>query len=222
VPSSLAIDSAWLSTWVQPQHLDADAVAAARAAFLTHPLRLGVLPSFLLPGRARQLSDFLLRQAVFRADHDRLYRMQILEGAAEEFRLGAGVVAHLRFMQAIEDRRFIALVEALTGLTLGAATTSVHAMTQGDYLLAHDDDLDGRRVAFVLFLTPDWPEDAGGVLRFSGRDAGVSSIRPEYNSLALFDVTAGTSHEVGVITPAAGDRARVTISGWFLAAPPRT
>jgi len=221
VPPSLAIDSAWLSTWVQPQHLDADAVAAARSAFEAHPLRLGVITSFLLPGRARQLSDFLLRQATFRSDNDRLYRMGILEGVSDEHRLSADVVAHLRFMRALEDRRFIALVEALTGLALGAATISVHAMRRGDYLRVHDDDLDGRRVAFVLFLTPDWPEDAGGLLRFFGRDTETSSVRPAYNSLAYFDVTVGTSHEVGLITPAAGDLARVTISGWFLAASPQ-
>ena len=34
-----------------------------------------------------------------------------------------------------------------------------------DYLLCHDDQLEGRRFAYILYLTPDWEESDGGSLQ---------------------------------------------------------
>jgi Rps23 Pro-64 3,4-dihydroxylase Tpa1-like proline 4-hydroxylase len=34
----------------------------------------------------------------------------------------------------------------------------------GDHLLCHDDELEGRRVAFILYLAPHWTEADGGHL----------------------------------------------------------
>jgi len=33
-----------------------------------------------------------------------------------------------------------------------------------DVLLCHDDELDSRRVAFALYLTPSWSQQDGGLL----------------------------------------------------------
>jgi len=33
-----------------------------------------------------------------------------------------------------------------------------------DILLCHDDELDTRRVAFALYLTPSWSKEDGGLL----------------------------------------------------------
>jgi len=33
-----------------------------------------------------------------------------------------------------------------------------------DFLLCHDDELDSRRIAFMLYLTKDWKETYGGGL----------------------------------------------------------
>jgi hypothetical protein len=31
-----------------------------------------------------------------------------------------------------------------------------------DVLLCHDDELEGRRIAFILYLVPEWGEEDGG------------------------------------------------------------
>ena len=31
-----------------------------------------------------------------------------------------------------------------------------------DVLLCHDDELEGRRIAFILYLVPEWSEEDGG------------------------------------------------------------
>jgi Rps23 Pro-64 3,4-dihydroxylase Tpa1-like proline 4-hydroxylase len=33
-----------------------------------------------------------------------------------------------------------------------------------DVLLCHDDELDTRRIAFILYLVPVWTKDDGGLL----------------------------------------------------------
>ena len=34
-----------------------------------------------------------------------------------------------------------------------------------DNLLCHDDQLEGRRIAFIFYLVPDWTAEDGGILR---------------------------------------------------------
>lgn len=39
-----------------------------------------------------------------------------------------------------------------------------------DYLLCHDDELEGRRIAFILYFTPVWKPEYGGGLDLFGVD----------------------------------------------------
>ena len=234
MPNSAPLDRSWLSAWIQPQHLTEDGIAGHRRGFSDHPVRLHVLHSFLVEERAWQLSAFLRREARFQTvfglyskpdgvrepawtaadDRDRFYRMGVIAGVEDDCRLSDHVLTYLRFLQTLRDDRALALIGALTGRPVGAPWTTAHAMVSGDYLLVHNDQVKDRQIAFVLFLAPTWPDEAGGALRLQA-DAQTWQVTPAYNSLALFDVTAKTSHEVGLITPAAGDLARLTISGWF-------
>lgn len=55
----------------------------------------------------------------------------------------------------------------ITGFELNtqvALTGSKYSYT--DLLLPHDDSLDFRKIAFVLYLTPDW-KDVGSLLSFN-------------------------------------------------------
>ena len=58
----------------------------------------------------------------------------------------------------------------MTGIELNDRLALFHAKySRGDYLLCHDDELEGRRIAFILYLVPeDWgPADGGGLQLFS-------------------------------------------------------
>ncbi len=45
-----------------------------------------------------------------------------------------------------------------------------------DVLLCHDDELEGRRVAFILYLVPPWEVKDGGTLDLFSTD-GVCDTR---------------------------------------------
>lgn len=77
-------------------------------------------------------------------------------------------------------------------------------------LLCHDDELDGRRIAYILYLIDeDWEASDGGNLdlfdvdRNGQPDRVVTSVVPHWNSLAFFAVTPTSFHQVTHPPPSA-------------------
>ena len=87
----------------------------------------------------------------------------------------------------------------------------------GDFLLPHDDQVEGRIIAYSLHLTPEISKKMGGALNiFKANDEGksklVDSIIPEYNSLIMFEVSDSSWHQVSEIMQ---DIQRLTVTGWY-------
>ncbi|KAM8877312.1 prolyl 3-hydroxylase OGFOD1 [Synchiropus picturatus] len=98
-----------------------------------------------------------------------------------------------------------------------------------DVLLCHDDELEGRRVAFILYLVPPWESSDGGCLHLYSTDSNVQplamvkSLIPSWNTLVLFEVSPVSFHQVSEVL--SRDKCRLSLSGWFhgpsLERPPR-
>uniref|UniRef100_A0A3Q0R0N9 Prolyl 3-hydroxylase OGFOD1 n=1 Tax=Amphilophus citrinellus TaxID=61819 RepID=A0A3Q0R0N9_AMPCI len=100
-----------------------------------------------------------------------------------------------------------------------------------DVLLCHDDELEGRRVAFILYLVPPWQSSDGGTLDLYTTDSEccfqpqsiVKSLVPSWNTLVLFEVSPVSFHQVSEVL--SQDKCRLSLSGWFhgpsLERPPR-
>ncbi|XP_015259089.1 PREDICTED: prolyl 3-hydroxylase OGFOD1 [Cyprinodon variegatus] len=98
-----------------------------------------------------------------------------------------------------------------------------------DVLLCHDDELEGRRVAFILYLVPPWQSSDGGTLDLYSTDSNfqperiVKSLVPSWNTLVLFEVSPVSFHQVSEVL--SRDKCRLSLSGWFhgpsLERPPR-
>ena len=85
----------------------------------------------------------------------------------------------------------------------------------GHFLCRHNDlnDDEGRRCAYVINLTRDWPADWGGLLQFLDADGEVTrTLMPRYNTISMFRVPV--EH---CVTPVAGfaTGARYAITGWL-------
>ena len=72
-------------------------------------------------------------------------------------------------------------------------------------LLCHDDELEGRRIAYILYLVEeDWVSSDGGNLELfdvnesKQPDKIVTSLVPQWNSLAFFAVTPTSFHQVSL------------------------
>ena len=90
-----------------------------------------------------------------------------------------------------------------------------------DTLLCHDDQLEGRKVAFILYLTDDdWAEADGGQLELFNTDeegnpgSVVRRLMPVNNSFAFFEVSPQSYHQVAEVL--SESKTRMSLSGWFL------
>ena len=87
-------------------------------------------------------------------------------------------------------------------------------------LLCHDDELEGRRIAFILYLSEEsWTEEDGGLLELFTTDKdgnpGVVEQRlvPNTNSLVMFEVSPVSFHAVSEVMSAS--KTRLSVGGWF-------
>lgn len=101
----------------------------------------------------------------------------------------------------------------------GTISMSSARYYETDYLLCHDDNMDDRRIAYILYLSKGWTEEDGGALELFDMDKHgaplkvVKSLIPEYNSLVFFEVIGNSYHQVAeVITD---DKCRWSVNGWF-------
>jgi len=89
-----------------------------------------------------------------------------------------------------------------------------------DVLLCHDDELEGRRIAYILYLVDEnWEKSDGGSLDLFSVNSDnqptsiVSSVIPQWNSFAFFAVTPSSFHQVAEVMTKS--KCRLSVSGWF-------
>jgi Rps23 Pro-64 3,4-dihydroxylase Tpa1-like proline 4-hydroxylase len=226
-----------LSGWVQEQHLHSESCAAYGEDYRAHPARLVVLKNFLQESLAAQLSRFLEVEAQFQAVYglysqgssatgeedwlkadtkERFFKFARIAAVPPEYRLSPNAFAFLRFRKALEDEVFTEYFGSLTGLPLHwSHNFASHALKAGDFLKVHDDNVKDRLLAVVFYLSPGWQSRFGGQLVVIDRHGQQTRIEAEYNSLVAFDVTAGSTHFIDEVRCAAGEKRRLTISGWY-------
>ena len=115
--------------------------------------------------------------------------------------------------------KFSSLVSNITGQKLkqGAVDVSAALYAKNNYLLCHDDQVEDRKIAFILYLSESLSEKDGGALSFFYEKAGHPQKRaianyPIQNSMMLFSVSAKSWHEVEEMLT---DKKRCTIGGWM-------
>uniref|UniRef100_UPI00398EA834 prolyl 3-hydroxylase OGFOD1 isoform X2 n=1 Tax=Pristiophorus japonicus TaxID=55135 RepID=UPI00398EA834 len=88
-----------------------------------------------------------------------------------------------------------------------------------DVLLCHDDELEGRRIAFILYLVPEWATSDGGTLDLYDADDRyqpqqiAKSLTPSWNTLVFFEVSPTSHHQVSEVL--SEGMCRLSVSGWF-------
>ncbi|XP_039618947.1 prolyl 3-hydroxylase OGFOD1 [Polypterus senegalus] len=88
-----------------------------------------------------------------------------------------------------------------------------------DVLLCHDDELEGRRIAFILYLVPPWEQSDGGILDLFDTDNHLQprkilkSLVPSWNTLVFFEVSPVSFHQVSEVT--SEGKCRLSVGGWF-------
>jgi hypothetical protein len=240
MPLRLIRDAELLSQWIQPQHLSEYALQEYEQRVQASPLRMIVLPDFLIEAVAHDLSHMFAHESAYRTerglytskgghrsvdeaewlsapDEDRFFSFDVFTSIRPEHVLGKNVFTYLKFLNDFSKKKsFMDFFSRMLGIAVNGVEYSVHSMSRDHFLKIHNDDLRNRRCAFVLYLTPGWQSRHGGRLQLVDSAKNMTSVAPNYNSLVLFDVTLGTRHFVEPIHTSAQDRPRISFGGWLL------
>jgi Rps23 Pro-64 3,4-dihydroxylase Tpa1-like proline 4-hydroxylase len=119
------------------------------------------------------------------------------------------------------DDHFIESLEEVCGVPLERRfDTSFQKYGKNDYLLTHDDLLENRAFAYVLYLVDEhWSLDDGGCLALLDCDYRanpryiVDRIIPKLNRLAIFQVSQKSFHYVEEVLSSTSHR--YSLTGWF-------
>jgi prolyl 3-hydroxylase /prolyl 3,4-dihydroxylase len=112
---------------------------------------------------------------------------------------------------------FVSFMNQLTGRTLAKKPDIFGSLYQDtDHLLIHDDQLDGRTIAFLLYLEDMTPTQGGSLALYNSKNGNPTKIHtriiPRFGRFAFFEVSAVSFHEV---TEVLAKKNRLALGGWF-------
>ena len=175
----------------------------------SEPFVHGVVDNFLTEEAFDYLSEQLLNEQ-FSEKHSDLFRFFQTQDLS--------AVPQFAAFSSFLTGAFREQLQALTGLRLGKQLDMQgHMYADANYLLCHDDQLDSRAIAFILYLTDLEEGEGGELVLYPSKDGvptreGAKKILPQANRLVWFKVTDTSFHEVLEVL---ADTQRVTIGGWL-------
>ncbi|XP_070562751.1 prolyl 3-hydroxylase OGFOD1-like [Ptychodera flava] len=172
------------------------------------------LPQFVQDTKFLEgLKDELL-QLIFYDKSNDLYKFE----QSDDLKKSAS--PHIAALRKLLYVDFLAWLKDVTGIQLSDKVDMTCAKYDyTDVLLCHDDELEDRRIAFILYLVPPWSKDDGGSLDlFDVNENGqprniVKSLVPQNNNFVFFEVTPVSFHQVAEVL--CQDKTRLSVSGWF-------
>ncbi|MBM3230525.1 2OG-Fe(II) oxygenase [Candidatus Pacearchaeota archaeon] len=121
-------------------------------------------------------------------------------------------------VKVLDSKEFAEYLTRVTGVKVKAGASDVFGSLyrSTDYLLCHDDQLEGRKLAFILYLT-SLREGQGGALALREDVKGVPGkvvkrIHPKAGRLVVFAVSRKSWHQVEEVVSQGN---RYALGGWL-------
>ena len=198
-----------LKRWINVNYLNTKTIANLKENFVKNkPYPYLELSSFFNEQKAKGLLLSLLKEKFYEKSSDlfKFHQTNDLSSTKnsklEEFR---------KFL-ASED--FAGYMEVLTGFKLKNGKVDLAGTLYKDtnFLLCHDDRLETRKIAFLLYLS-DLEEKDGASLNLMDRKfKKIAKIIPQSNKFVIFGVSSHSFHEVEELIK---DKQRIALGGWF-------
>mgnify|MGYP001584777481 CR=1 FL=1 len=199
-----------LKTWINPKYLDENEIKKIRENFKkAKPYPNFVLHDFFNKSKLLGLKKTVLMERFEKQDKDLFSFSQTKELSHSKNKIVQ------EFFSLLSSNVFLSLIENLTGQkNLANADMHAHLYTQGDYLLFHDDVVEGRKIAYIAYLSDLKPIDGGSLRMFNIKAPlqPAKKITPRFNSFACFKVSGESLHDV---EEAKSNKKRLTVGGWF-------
>ena len=118
----------------------------------------------------------------------------------------------------LKSKEFTEYLTKITRVHLFSNVLDMHGTLyqNTDYLLCHDDQLQGRKIAYLYYLSTLKKKQGGALTFFSSKkkipEKITRRIIPVFNTFVLFKVSPVSFHAIEEVT---ADTKRVAITGWF-------
>lgn len=195
-----------------------DSSSTSSASITTSVFPLALWPHFLDPKTCHDLQQELA-QMNFSLRSSDLYEFHQTKDLKQLHPSTNPLIAQL--CNELYSEQFLKVMERITGRRLGThVDISGQRYQRGDFLLCHDDRLEKRRIALILYLIEKDSDLQGGrlfALRSDEEGRPVLNdpqiVTPQWNTLAFFEVSRSSFHQVEQIYSEQVPRYSVTC--WF-------
>lgn len=205
-----------LKDWINPELLEEKKIKQINNKFLrAKPFEYVSIDNFLNKDKAKLLQKTLEKEEYYLEDHD-LY--QFLR--TEDFKKTENQ-SIITFRNFLLSEEFISFLEKLTSSKIKRNHLDLHSLKLLDtnYLLCHDDMVEGRQFAFIFNLSEEFEKKDGGAFEIFDSDSDlnvkpkiVESIIPKFNRFNIFKVRKNSYHQISEVT---SDKERISIGGWY-------
>ena len=198
------------NSWINPEYLKDSIINKIRAGFL----KSKPYPNFNLNNFFNETKLLKLKKEISKEKFERRNKDLFSFSNTKELRYSENKAIG-EFFSFLSSEGFLELIEKLTNeKNLKNIDMHAHDFVQGDYLLFHDDVVEDRKIAYIVYLS-DFKKSDGGKLRFYDINhpiKPVKSIIPKFNSFACFKVSERSLHDVEEVK---SNKSRLTVGGWL-------
>ncbi len=198
---------------ISPRLLNEQVLKQLNARFLAaKPFQHLQIKNFLLPNIANSLLKEIKKEIFFEKESDLFSFRQ-----THDLHFSKSKILK-NFNTSLLSWNFFNFISKLANQKFsGVLDMSATLYGSSSFLLCHDDKLDGRKIAYLIYLSKDFAKSDGGsfVLYNSKKyrpTTPAKSYLPEWNSLLIFKVSKISFHEV---EENYSKKPRYAIGGWL-------
>lgn len=199
-----------LNEWINKKYLNKGAINKMKSKFLkASPYPNFALGAFFNKHRLLRLKKEIMKEKFVGQDKD-LFSFS----NTKELKYSKNKII-MEFFDFLSSAKFLNFMEKLTWEKhLTHIDMHAHNFKQGDYLLFHDDVVENRKVAYIIYLSTLNVKDGGKLQLYDVKNPikPIKSIIPKFNSFACFKVSTKSLHDVEEVKT---KKQRLTIGGWF-------
>ena len=200
-----------LNQWINKNYLDADIIKKISDKFYSaKPFPHFALKNFFNEKKILNLRKEILKEKFQKQDKDLFSFSNTNDLQFSHSKLVTN------FYDFVSSKEFLGFMQKLTNeKNLVKIDMHAHLFSQGDYLLFHDDVVENRNIAYILYLSKGFREKDGGRLQLYDIKNPIrpaKEIIPEFNSFVCFKVSRKSLHAVEEVY---ANKKRLTIGGWF-------
>ena len=201
-----------LNNWINKEYLTEDKIKSLNNLFIKNsPFPNLEMTRFLEKKKLIQLIKSIAKQPFHPKKSDLFQFSQ----TSDLLKVNDKVIQE--FVSLLKSKEMVSFMHELTGLKLNGKIDLFCSIYQDtDYLLVHDDQLKGRKIAFMFYLSDLNEKDGGALALYDNKNKVpymiTKRVLPRLNSFVFFEVSPISFHSVEEVV---SNKQRIALTGWF-------